>query len=75
MKLTLKKAAKLLLILFILAAAGIAVIFGINAYVKGFSADKLISPEAAAKKQADCILVLGCRVNDTSPLPHAAGQA
>lgn len=65
----LKKILKAAVFLFILAAVGTAVIFGINAYVKSFSSDKLISPEAASEKKADCILILGCRVNDTSPSP------
>ncbi|MGN0642376.1 MAG: vancomycin high temperature exclusion protein [Huintestinicola sp.] len=65
-----KRLLKFFIILLSLAAAGIAALLGINAYVKGFSADKILSPDEAAQiENADCILILGCRVNDTTPSP------
>lgn len=50
--------------LVMLAAAGLIVLFGINAYVKGSVKDRILTPqEAAALEDVDCILVLGCGVH------------
>jgi len=44
---------------------GLFFVLGINAYVKMSTADRILSTEeAAALKQIDCILVLGCRVHN-----------
>ena len=54
-----------IIVLFSLACLGAAFLFGINAYVKASAADHILSPEqAAALKDVDCILVLGCKVKD-----------
>ena len=54
-----------IIVLFFLACLGAAFLFGINAYVKASAADHILSPEqAAALKDVDCILVLGCKVKD-----------
>lgn len=62
-----KKAA-----LFCLSAAilGTASVFGVSAYVKSSVSDKIITSEEAAElEDVDCIIVLGCLVNNTSPSP------
>ena len=44
---------------------GCTTVFGVNIYVKGSVADRMISSEEAAKlTEVDCILVLGCQVKD-----------
>lgn len=49
---------------------GISVL-GINAYVKGIAADKILTPEQAAQlADVDCILVLGCGVWDDGRPSH-----
>lgn len=52
------------LALFSLVAAGLAALFGINAYVKNYAEELIISPEKAKNFDADCIIVLGCKVKD-----------
>ena len=42
-----------------------AVVLGINGYVKATAKPYLLTPEEAAGKDADCILVLGCGVRPT----------
>lgn len=68
-KLMVKRKKKLLLILLCLCLAGIAAIFGIDAYVKKLGGECIISPDKAAElEDVDCILVLGCFVkNDGTP--------
>lgn len=54
-----------LVMILCLGILGCAVVFGVNAYVKGSVADRIISSEDAAKlTEVDCILVLGCQVKD-----------
>ena len=54
---------RILLILLCLAVCGAATVFGIDAYVKHSTADRILSAEEAAKlENVDCIMVLGCRV-------------
>lgn len=54
-----------LCVLFCLILLGGAAVLGINAYVKGNSADRILSPEQAAElADVDCILVLGCFVHE-----------
>ena len=47
----------------------ILIIFGINMYVKFSTKDQIISSSEAAKKQADCILILGAGVWGKNPSP------
>lgn len=48
-----------------LALLGSGLVLGINAYVKGASADRiLLTEDAAALSDVDCILVLGCFVHE-----------
>ncbi|MBQ8567688.1 MAG: YdcF family protein [Oscillospiraceae bacterium] len=59
-----------MLILVALAILGIAAAVGISEYVKHYSDDKILTVEQAAQlKDIDCIIVLGCRVNDITPSP------
>ena len=54
-----------IIVLLSLALLGIAIIFGINTYVKGCAASAILSPDQAASlEDIDCILVLGCKVKD-----------
>lgn len=56
-----KKAALVMLCLLLAAGAGL---LGINGWVKGSAAGRILSPEEAAQlPDADCILVLGCYVH------------
>lgn len=56
---------KLLCIFLCLCILGISTLFIINAVVKGATRDQIIQPEdAAVLEDVDCILVLGCWVND-----------
>ncbi|MDD6799518.1 MAG: ElyC/SanA/YdcF family protein [Firmicutes bacterium] len=61
-----KKKSKMVLILFMdLLILGAAAVFGIDAYVRSSTEKKIITPgEAAALDDVDCVLVLGCKVND-----------
>lgn len=47
-----------------IAAAGICALLGINAYVKNSVSDMIVSPEDSKNFNADCIVVLGCKVKD-----------
>lgn len=59
-----------MLILLALAILGIAAAVGISEYIKHYSDDKILTVEQAAQlKDIDCIIVLGCRVNDITPSP------
>lgn len=52
------------------AVLGSASAFGVSAYVKSSVSDRIISSAQAAElEDVDCIIVLGCLVNDTSPSP------
>lgn len=52
------------------AVIGTASAFGVSAYVKSSASDKILTAQEAAQlEDVDCIIVLGCRVNDTSPSP------
>lgn len=61
-----KKVMKsILIVLLCLVVVGTAAVFGVNAYVKGSSADRIITSEKATElTDVDCILVLGCQVKD-----------
>ncbi len=47
-----------------LAAAGLAALLGVNAYVKSAVSDMIISAEEASDYGADCVIVLGCKVKE-----------
>ena len=47
-----------------LAAAGLAALLGVNAYVKSAVSDMIISAEEASGYGADCVIVLGCKVKE-----------
>ncbi len=65
-----KRLMKLMLVMFILCIAGVGAVFGINAYVKGFSSSRIYDTESISEfENADCIIVLGCKVNGESPSP------
>ena len=54
-----------IIILLSLACLGAASLFGINAFVKGSTSSRILSPQQAAElNDIDCILVLGCKVKD-----------
>lgn len=55
---------KLLLILLCLAVIGGLAALGLTAYVKGTAKPYFLTPEQAAQNDADCIIVLGCWVQD-----------
>ena len=58
-----KKILIAFIVLICLAAAGVALLFGINAYVKNVGANSIITAEEATKlENVDCVLVLGCGV-------------
>ena len=61
-----KKRMKVFVIVVLcLMTVGLGAIFGVNAYVKSSAAERIITPEEAAKlTDVDCILVLGCQVKD-----------
>lgn len=46
----------------VVACLGLSVVLGINAYVKSYAKEKILSPEQAAELNVDCILILGCGV-------------
>ncbi|MBQ7783947.1 MAG: YdcF family protein [Oscillospiraceae bacterium] len=65
-----KKLLTVAVVLSAIAVLALLAAVGISEYVKYFAADSIISAEAAGQiSDADCIIVLGCRVNGTSPSP------
>ncbi len=54
--------------LFVVCVLGASAVFGVNGYVKHSAADRVLTPEEAAKlDDIDCILVLGCGVHGDEP--------
>jgi len=50
------------------AVLGTGSVFGVNAYVKASSDEHILTAQEAAEiTDADCIIVLGCYVNNTTP--------
>lgn len=47
-----------------IAAAGLCAMLGINAYVKNSVSDMIVTSEDAKDFDADCIVILGCKVKD-----------
>ncbi len=66
---TRKICKRILAVLLCMGCLGMAAVFGVNAYVKAVSADRILSAEQAGQlEDVDCILVLGCQVkNDGNP--------
>lgn len=64
-KFTCKKLLRILLVLAVLGVCGLIFLLSVNAYVKGSVKDRILSPEEAAQlEDVDCILILGCGVED-----------
>lgn len=62
--------AKVSIILLATAIIGSTSALGVSAYVKSSAEDKIITPEQAESlDDVDCIIVLGCYVDDTDPSP------
>ncbi len=54
-----------LIVLLCLILAGVGTVFGIDAYIRLSTADRILqTKEAAQLENVDCILVLGCQVKD-----------
>ena len=47
-----------------IAAAGLCAMLGINAYVKNSVSDMIVTSEDAKDFDADCIVILGCKVKE-----------
>lgn len=64
-----KRILRVFIVLILLCALGLSLTFGINAYMESSVKSRILSPEEAAKlDNVDCILVLGCLVqNDGVP--------
>lgn len=61
---------KIFITCLIISVIGISSAFGVSAYVKSDSEDKIItSSEATVLDDVDCIIILGCYVDDTEPSP------
>jgi len=66
----LKRIAKTAIVLLVTAVIGSFSALGVSAYVKSDAEDKIITPEQAEKlDDVDCIIVLGCYVDDIEPSP------
>lgn len=72
----LKLLLKAVIVLAVLGIIGTAAAIGISEYVKSSAADYITfeneldaSADSLSDFGADCIIVLGCRVNDTTPSP------
>ena len=65
-----KTAKKALVAVGSASALGLCSVFGISGFVKASASDNILTPQQAAQlEDVDCIIVLGCRVNDTTPSP------
>lgn len=54
----------------IASTLGLCSVFGISGFVKACSEDNILTPKQASElNDVDCIIVLGCRVNDETPSP------
>ncbi len=59
---------KIIIVILIIGAVGLAAVFGINGYVVASEKNRIISADEAAKlENVDCIIVLGCYVDNTTP--------
>lgn len=65
----LRIARNVLIVLVILGILGVAAVFGINAWVKQSTQDRILTEEEAADlPDVDCIVVLGCQVHSDGSL-------
>lgn len=70
MKVSRKKILRIIIMFFVIVLIGLGSVFGVNAYVKSSVSDKIITAEQALKlEDVDCIIVLGCYVDETTPSP------
>lgn len=66
----LKKLLRIMIIGLILCIIGVIAVFSVNAYVKKTAEPFILSADSAKTlEDADCIIVLGCRVNGEAPSP------
>ncbi|MGN0134840.1 MAG: vancomycin high temperature exclusion protein [Anaerotignum sp.] len=61
MKVWVKRA---MICLFCLGMVGILTVFGLSSYMKNHTGERILSAEEAADMDADCILILGCGVQE-----------
>lgn len=65
-----KKLLRIAIVLIVSGIIGIIAVLSVNAYVKKTAEPFILSAEGAAGIEgADCIIVLGCRVNGETPSP------
>ena len=55
---------RLIIICFCLGVAGLLVLIGINALIKGAVQDRIVETESLPDEEFDCIMVLGCQVKE-----------
>lgn len=61
----------ILLVCLLLLALGAAVVFGVDAWVRGSTEDRILTQQQAAElADVDCIVVLGCQVHSDGTLSH-----
>lgn len=69
-KKVLKIFLRLMIIMIVVCAAGAGAAFGISEYVKNTAEPFFCTVEEASRlEDIDCIIVLGCKVNDVTPSP------
>ncbi len=61
---------RLIIFCFCLGAAGLLVLLGINAQVKGVVKERIVESDKILMEEADCILVLGCQVKEGGEPSH-----
>ena len=61
---------RLIIICFCLGAAGLLVLIGINAHIKGAVQDRIVESNKIPIEEADCIMVLGCQVKEGGEPSH-----
>lgn len=61
---------RIVIICICLGAAGLLVLIGINAHVKGVVKDRIVDPNKIPIEEADCIMVLGCQVKEGGEPSH-----
>ena len=62
---------KAFLICVALGLLGVCLVFGIDAFVRGTTRDRILTEaEAAQLSDIDCIIVLGCKVSSDGTLSH-----
>lgn len=71
MKTKKKMFIRMVCLLLCLGVLGVTAVFGINAYVKGVAASRILTTQEAAQlSDVDCILVLGCLVREDGTPSH-----